>query len=138
MLQKILNIIKACFDFRFFLYKFRYYSIIEQGTDKILFSKARKAVTIIQKYLGLMFKKSISENEAVIFYNTRCIHTFHMRFPIDIIFLNREMQVQGICGKVTPGNKVFCEDAVYTIECFGGEADRKGIRVGQGLYIKRN
>jgi len=114
-----------------------YFKVINQNTNTVLFSKARKATTLFQRLLGLMFKKGISEEEALIFYHAPSIHTFFMRFPIDVIFLDRNMRVIRICRELKPARLVFCKGAFCTVECSGGLASSKGVEENQTLGIGR-
>ncbi len=62
------------------------------------------ANNFIKRALGLMFK-SIGENEGMIFYykpRKIHIHTFFMKFPIDVIFLNEDNTVVDIKRNMKP------------------------------------
>ena len=113
-----------------------YFKVINQNTNTVLFNKARKATTLFQRFLGLMFKKGISEEEALIFYNEPSIHTFFMRFPIDVVFLDRNMRVIRICRELKPARMVFCRGAFCTIECLGGLASSKGVEENHTIRIE--
>ena len=112
-----------------------YFKVINQNTNTVLFNKARKATTLFQRFLGLMFRKGISEEEALIFYHAPSIHTFFMRFPIDVIFLDRNMRVIRICRELKPARMVFCKGASCTIECSGGLASSKGIKENHAIKV---
>ena len=99
----------------------------------IQFSKCQEAKTFSQKVICLMFRNGISEDFAMFFYHTRSIHTFFMRFPIDILFLNQEMEVIKICDSVKPWKVRVCFGAYCVIECAAGGARKKGIKRGSKL-----
>lgn len=111
--------------------------IIDKDSRRILFSEASSASTFFQRLLGLLFKKSISEDQALFLYNISSIHTFFMRFSIDIIFTDKDMGVIKIYESVNPWKIVFCRRAFCAIECLGGAASRKNIKVGQTLNIEK-
>lgn len=113
-----------------------YFKIVNQDTHTVVCAKARKALTFFQRLCGLMMKASMSPEEALIFYRARSIHTFFMRFPIDIIFLDKNMHVIRICNTLDAFRVVFCKDAFCTIECLGGLASAKGIAQGQALTFE--
>ncbi|MDR2067195.1 MAG: DUF192 domain-containing protein [Endomicrobium sp.] len=58
------------------------------------------AETFFSKFLGFMFKKNV--NYALLFKNCRSIHTFFMRFNLDIVFLDKENKVIKVVRNVKP------------------------------------
>ncbi|MDR2617015.1 MAG: DUF192 domain-containing protein [Endomicrobium sp.] len=58
------------------------------------------AETFFSKFLGFMFKKNV--NYALLFENCRSIHTFFMRFNLDIVFLDKENKVIKVVRNVKP------------------------------------
>jgi uncharacterized membrane protein (UPF0127 family) len=58
------------------------------------------AETFFSKFLGFMFKKNA--NHALLFKSCRSIHTFFMRFNLDIVFLDKENKVIKVVRNVKP------------------------------------
>jgi uncharacterized membrane protein (UPF0127 family) len=58
------------------------------------------AETFFSKFLGFMLKKNA--NYALLFENCRSIHTFFMRFNLDILFLDKENKVIKVVRNVKP------------------------------------
>lgn len=58
------------------------------------------AETLFTRFMGLMFKKNV--NYAMFFKNCRSMHTFFMRFNIDIVFLDKENNVIKILKNIKP------------------------------------
>jgi uncharacterized membrane protein (UPF0127 family) len=56
--------------------------------------------TFFSKFLGFMFKKNVKY--ALLFKNCRSIHTFFMRFNLDIVFLDKENKVIKVVRNVKP------------------------------------
>ena len=63
------------------------------------------------------------------------IHTFFMRFPIDAVFLNRELQVVGVTPELKPWRWARRAGARAVLELGAGEADRVGVRPGERLTL---
>ena len=97
---------------------------------------ARVADNFLLRLVGLMGRKSISEQEAVIFYSAPSIHTFFMRFAFDLVFLDKNRKVVRICQAIKPWKLVFCSQAVTTIEFSPGTVIRSSLKVGDFLSIK--
>ena len=111
------------------------YKIINKENSQTLSAKAKVADSFLKRLRGLMFKKSIGEDEALIFYKAASIHTFFMRFPIDIIFLNKESKVIKICPNLKPWKMVFCLKSAITIEFQANKASINSLKIGDTLEI---
>ncbi|NQT90360.1 MAG: DUF192 domain-containing protein [Candidatus Omnitrophica bacterium] len=91
--------------------------------------KMRKARGFWQRLRGLMFFKSYPYEGALLFDNCSAIHTFFMRFPIDVIFLNKEKVILKICHGLKPWRLCFCAGAYYVIETPAGSARQQLSRI---------
>ena len=52
--------------------------------------------------VGLLNHRSFPQGAAMLIAPTSAVHTFFMRFPIDIAFINREGTVVKVCHRVRP------------------------------------
>jgi len=92
-----------------------FYRIINKTKGKVIAEKARVANNFFSRLIGFMFRKNIDKDEAIIFYKAPSMHTFFMRVPIDIVFLDKNMKV--IKTKtVRPYRIIFCKNSFVTIE----------------------
>jgi len=55
-----------------------------------------------ERFLGLMFRKSFPEREALLFERCNAVHTCFVRFPIDVAFLDGDGAVLHIERGVRP------------------------------------
>jgi uncharacterized membrane protein (UPF0127 family) len=81
------------------------------------------ADTFISRFLGYMFQKK-PHYEAILIKPCNSIHTFFMKFDIDVLFLNKNMEViQKI--ECLPKGKVIMpvKDAMMVIEAKTGMFD---------------
>jgi len=63
-----------------------------------------KATGFSGRLRGLMFRNSFpAGSDALFLYPCRAIHTFFLRFPLDILLLNDNMQILGACAALEPG-----------------------------------
>lgn len=67
--------------------------IVLRENECILSGPVYRADTFISRFLGLMGKKNIGEEEGIFFTKTSRIHTSFMRFPIDVVYFNDNMVV---------------------------------------------
>ncbi len=111
-------------------------TIVNKRNNKIVFSKAYEAKSFFLKLRGLMFKKTLTNDEALIFYKTSSIHTCFMRFPLDIIFLDINRKIIRIVESLGAWRMVYCKGAYCTIETAAGTVSLKDIRVNDILEFK--
>ena len=69
------------------------YRIVNKDKGMVVAQRASVARGFFGRLIGLMFKAGLDERTGLIFYNSPCIHTCFMRFAIDIIFADKNMQV---------------------------------------------
>ena len=101
--------------------------------DKVLFSKVYWAGGFFQKMKGLLGKKKLTDDEAMMFPNAPSIHTFFMKFPIDIIYLNKEKEILRCFPKIRRNRIVPYIASKYTIEMPENSIEIKKIKTGMFL-----
>lgn len=104
---------------------------------------AELAVTDEERQQGLMFREDLRENQAMLFvFEEEGIHSFwmkNMRFPIDIIWLDKDRRIIHIepqvpacqrdpCPSYSPGRP-----AQYVLELRSGCAEKHGLRLNDIL-----
>ncbi|MEP7198365.1 MAG: DUF192 domain-containing protein [Chloroflexota bacterium] len=62
----------------------------------VVAAAASEARTFAQKLFGLMAQAQLAPSGALIIYDTNWIHTFWMRFPLDVIYVDRARRVVGV------------------------------------------
>jgi uncharacterized membrane protein (UPF0127 family) len=113
------------------------YKIFNSATREVVFEKCKIADAFFSRLKGLIGKKNIDSDSAVVFYKTSSIHTCFMSFVIDVIFLDAAMRVVKIYHNLKPWRAAFCLPSHSAIECLGGMALKKGIKVGDQLDINQ-
>jgi uncharacterized membrane protein (UPF0127 family) len=82
---------------------------------------------------GLLGKRSLESGEGLLIRPAPSIHTFFMRFPIDVVFLSRQGEVLKVAERVPPWRARSCRHSYAVLELAAGEAGRRGIAVGGRL-----
>jgi uncharacterized membrane protein (UPF0127 family)/Flp pilus assembly protein protease CpaA len=88
-----------------------------------------------RRFLGLMGRKGLGDGQGLLLSPAPSIHTFFMRFPIDAVFLNAEMQVVGIRQSLRPWRLAGARGARSVLELPAGQAERVGLEVGDALRL---
>lgn len=89
----------------------------------------------VQRMRGLLGRRSLPENEGILLRPAGSIHTFFMSFPIDALFLDRDLVVVGIEPDVRPWRLAGCRGAKSVVELAAGECARRGVAVGDRLAL---
>ena len=84
---------------------------------------------------GLLGRDELRPGEGLLLRPASSIHTFFMRFPIDAVFLDRDLVVRKVEPDVKPWRLAFGRGARQVLELGGGEAARLGIAPGQRLLV---
>lgn len=75
--------------------------------DWILADQAREARGFVTRGVGWMFRRRPAEGEALVFRSCSSLHTFGMRFALDILFLDEGLRVLAVRPAVGPGRAVL-------------------------------
>ncbi len=104
-----------------------------RGTNELI-ARCFLAVSFFSRFLGLMGRNSLAENEAILFPKCNSIHTFFMRFPIDVVFLSKDGEVVSTISSFPPWRMLLPQPRVkHTLEMAPGSIARLNIRTGQLL-----
>jgi hypothetical protein len=74
---------------------------ITRGTT--IASDVHFATTGKERTRGLLGREGMPEGEALVFPRCRQVHTFGMRFPIDVLFVDRRGRVARAVSNMKPG-----------------------------------
>jgi uncharacterized membrane protein (UPF0127 family) len=67
-----------------------------------LATKVRKADNFITRLIGLLKRTHLGPEEALWLMPSKGIHTIGMKFPIDVVFLNKRHHVVGLMSGLSP------------------------------------
>ncbi len=107
--------------------------IFNKTKKNYLAQNACTARTFFQRLMGLMFKKTMTVEDALIFHNVSSIHMFFMQFPIDVVYLDRSMKVVKIKQSLQPWRMSACPGAKITIEFPANTVKNTPVDIGDTL-----
>jgi uncharacterized protein len=84
---------------------------------------------------GLLGRRGLDDGEGLLIRPTSSIHMFFMRFPIDAVFLDRELRILKIVPDLKPWRIAGKKEAKQVLEMGAGEAARRGLEPGQQLVL---
>ncbi len=91
--------------------------IINQTKQAVLAEEAIVADTPLRRAKGLLGKKEFKPGQALLLRPCNSIHTFFMRFPIDVLFVDRNNKIVQVIPHLGP----FRLTPVYFHACFAVE-----------------
>jgi uncharacterized membrane protein (UPF0127 family) len=84
---------------------------------------------------GLLGRDGLEPGEGLLLRPASSVHTYFMRFPIDVVFLDRALVVVGIADSVEPWKARSRKGAKAVLELPAGESQRRGLAVGDQLEL---
>jgi len=93
------------------------------------------ADTPFARMRGLLGRRSLSSGEGLLLRPASSVHTFFMRFPIDVVFVDRAGEVVKIADRVRPWRTAGARGAKAVIELPAGEAERRRVREGDRVEL---
>ncbi|MGI8606489.1 MAG: DUF192 domain-containing protein [Gaiellaceae bacterium] len=87
---------------------------------------------------GLLGKKELGRGEGILLRPAASVHTWFMRFPIDVVFLDRELEVLRVVPALTPWKATGSRGAAAVLELAAGECARRGVKPGERLVQSQN
>jgi uncharacterized protein len=84
---------------------------------------------------GLLRHESLPDGEAMVIAPTNAIHTFFMRFAIDVVFVARDGRVVKACASVKPWRVAMALRAFAVVELPAGTLARSDTVPGDTLSI---
>ena len=76
--------------------------ILNKNKNILLVEEAFVAKSLYSRIKGLIGKKGFKRQEALVINRCNSIHTFFMRFPIDVVFIDGKNKVVGLCQNLLP------------------------------------
>ena len=111
--------------------------ILVAGRSQTLASKARMAVGLGARMVGLLGRSRLPEGEALVLPNCQAVHTWGMRFPIDVVFVDGTWGVVEVLKGLLPWRfSPWVLKARSVVELPAGAADRVGVMIGDRLILQ--
>ena len=110
--------------------------VINLTKNTWLATKIRKADNFITRLVGLLKRSTLGPEEALWLMPSKGIHTIGMKFPIDVVFLNRKNFVLAIVPSMAPYRISRIELRAYSVlELPNGTIKKSQTEVGDQLEI---
>jgi uncharacterized membrane protein (UPF0127 family) len=104
--------------------------VLTRDDGSVICERCVVADRMLPRMKGLLGKRELAAGEGLLIQPAPSIHTFFMRFPIDVVFLSKNGEVMKVAANVGAWRMRSCRRAFAVLELPAGEAERRGITVG--------
>jgi uncharacterized protein len=108
---------------------------IHRDDGRVICDRCVLAETAPRRMRGLLGRRSLDADEGLLLRPAPSIHTFFMRFPIDAVFLDRDLVVLKVAQHMRPWRTAGCKQARAVLELPAGAARRLALADGDRLEV---
>ena len=117
----------------------RVVSIHTFADDAVVASGVVVADTSISRAVGLLGRTHLQQEEGIWIKPSSGVHTIGMRFPIDVIGLDKQLRVVRLWHSLKPYRVTAIVPSVRTVlELAAGRIVESGLRLGDQLRIQES
>ena len=111
-------------------------SAVNQRNGAELAPEVRLATSLWARFWGLMGRRSLPDGHGLLLRPCSSVHMFFMRFPIDVIFLDRDSRVVKIIPAMKPWRAALGGRGAHSaLELNAGAAEAAGLTVGDMVTL---
>ncbi len=115
----------------------RIVAVYKESDSTLIASTVEVAETMLRRTIGLLGRKTLTEEQGLWIKPCSGVHTFGMAFPIDVVGLDRKCTVVRLWRALKPHRLTAVVPSVRSvIELPAGRIDMCFIRVGDQLHIE--
>lgn len=108
---------------------------VTDAEHRVLCERCTVADRLLIRLRGLLGRAELAAGEGLLLRPAPSIHTWFMCFPIDAVFLDRELRVLAVRRELGPWRVAGQRGARAVLELAAGEAQRRDIRPGAQLRL---
>ena len=112
------------------------HAILNERTGRVVASAVELADTSETRRRGLLGRESLDPSAALIIAPCSAVHTFFMKFIIDVVFVDRQGAVLKGVADVKPWRIAARPGAYAVIELNAGAIRRSELKVGDRLSLR--
>jgi uncharacterized membrane protein (UPF0127 family) len=109
--------------------------LINTRTGKPVATVVEVANTRATRNQGLLGRDGLDASHAIVISPCFSIHTAFMRFPIDVLFVDRDGYAVKIVPALAPWRLAIAMRARHVVEMAAGELRGSDVRIGDRVYL---
>jgi uncharacterized membrane protein (UPF0127 family) len=110
--------------------------LLNETRDNVLVEDLQIAKTPWSKMKGLLGRESLEEDGGLLIEFCNSIHMFFMKFPIDVVYLDRNLIVENIVHRLKPWGVSSHRGAAHVLEIAAGSAEARELKTSDKLKIE--
>lgn len=111
-------------------------SLWNKTTNQIIMKSVQQASKLLERIVGLLGQKDISKDFALWISPCPSIHTFFMKFPIDVIFADKNLKIVSIFHSVPSGRVLWGGLKSHSVfEMKANQLKNHQLNKGDQLYV---
>lgn len=114
----------------------RRFRLVNLTTGTLVADTLETAFDSAGRKKGLLGRQGFESGRALILAPCNAVHTFFMRFPIDVVLVGRDGRVVKVCHRVPPWRIALALSAFATIELPAGTAQAANVRPGDTVTME--
>lgn len=106
--------------------------------DALLFSEIQVADNFVTRLVGLLRTTELADNQGLLLKKCNQVHTFGMKFPIDVIFFSKDGKILHLEHHMRPGKvSPHVKNAYWVLELQSGSCQKYHLEVNQRLVVSQ-
>lgn len=102
---------------------------------RVVCTRCEVAESAFARMKGLLGRAGLGPGQGMLINPAPSVMTFFMRFPIDVVFIDRDRKIVGISHTLVPWRIAGARRAVAALELPAGTAEACGLTVGEALEL---
>lgn len=103
--------------------------------QKVLSQQVTIADNFFTRLKGLLGTKELPKGNALLITPCNSVHTFGMRYAIDVFFVSKNGEILKIVASMPPGKLAWCRQSAFVLELWDGAAAAHHINVGDRVQL---
>jgi uncharacterized membrane protein (UPF0127 family) len=108
---------------------------IENDRGRVICERCTVADRALARLRGLLGRRDLPRGEGLLLRPSPSVHTWFMRFAIDVVFLDGDLRVLDARSDVRPWRMAGRRGTRAVLELAAGEVRRRGVRAGDRLTL---
>jgi uncharacterized membrane protein (UPF0127 family) len=108
--------------------------VLTKAGGTVVCARCELADTPLQRMRGLLGRSGLGADEGMLFRPAGSIHTLFMRFPIDVVFCDRELRVLKVVPELRPWRFAGTRGTKVVVELAAGAASN--VAAGDQLVFE--
>ncbi|MBF0265286.1 MAG: DUF192 domain-containing protein [Gammaproteobacteria bacterium] len=107
--------------------------LIDFTTKHMILDSLFVTESSLERMQGLLGKKKLTHSDGLLILPCNSVHTFFMKYSIDVVYLNKLGEILKIVPSLKPWRLSFCLRAASTLELTKDAAASLNLHIGQKL-----